>query len=132
MIGMEDCIVCKIVDGKVPSYKVYEDANYIAILDAIPACEGQTIILSKEHKDSRVLLLRNEELTELALLAKKVASMLEKGLGVDRVQFVAAGTTVNHLHVKLYPTADRITVEGQKAAPEILRQTRERIIISKS
>ncbi len=121
---MENCIFCKIVEGTIPSYKVYEDSNYIAILDTIPAVDGQTIIMPKTHKNSYVFMLRDDELTEMTLVAK----MLEKALNVDRVQLIFAGTTVSHLHAKLYPTQQRITIEGKKTTEEMLNQTRDKIL----
>jgi histidine triad (HIT) family protein len=125
---MEDCIFCRIVEGRVPSWKVYEDANYLAILDTIPAVEGQTIILSKGHRHSYAMLLEDHELTEMVLVAKRVARQLEKSLGVERVQLIFAGTSVAHLHAKLYPTTRRITVEGKKATEDELKRVHDRIL----
>ena len=125
---MEDCIFCKIVDGKIRSYKIYEDPDYLAILDTFPAVEGQVIILTKEHKDSNVFMLEDESLTEMVLVAKKIAKMLKKTLDVDKIQLIFAGTSVNHLHAKLYPTDQRITIEGKKETEERLTQMRDKII----
>ena len=98
---MEDCVFCKIVEGTAPGYTIYEDANYIAILDTIPAVKGQTIILSKKHINSHALMLNDEDLVEMTLVSKKVAKILEEKLNVKKVQLIFAGTTVNHLHAKL-------------------------------
>ncbi len=46
---MNNCIFCKIVNGEVPSYKIYEDENVMAILDISQATKGHTLILSKKH-----------------------------------------------------------------------------------
>ena len=40
---------CKIANGEVPSYKIYEDENVMAILDISQATKGHTLILSKKH-----------------------------------------------------------------------------------
>ena len=111
---MEDCIFCKIIEAKIRSYKVYEDQDYLAILDTFPAVEGQVILLTKEHKDSNVFMLDDDGLTEMVLVAKKVAKTLKRKLDADKIQLIFAGTSVNHLHAKLYPTDQRITVEGKK------------------
>lgn len=44
-----DCVFCKILNGEIPSYKVYEDENVLAILDISQATKGHTLILSKAH-----------------------------------------------------------------------------------
>ena len=49
---MEDCIFCKIIAGKVPSYKVYEDDAVFAFLDVFPASEGHTLVAPKKHFSS--------------------------------------------------------------------------------
>ncbi len=125
---MEDCIFCKIIEAKIRSYKVYEDQDYLAILDTFPAVEGQVILLTKEHKDSNVFMLDDDGLTEMVLVAKKVAKTLKRKLDADKIQLIFAGTSVNHLHAKLYPTDQRITVEGKKETEERLIQMRDKIL----
>jgi len=100
---VESCIFCKIVEGKESSFKIYEDKNYIAILDLFPNIMGQTLVIPKEHIDSYAFDLQEKELCKLMKATKKVAKMLEKGLKVKRVHMVMEGTAINHLHVKLYP-----------------------------
>jgi len=102
-VYVENCIFCKIVEGKESSFKIYEDKNYIAILDLFPNIMGQTLVIPKEHIDSYAFDLSEKELCELMKVTKKVAKMLEKGLKVKRVHMVIEGTAINHLHVKLYP-----------------------------
>lgn len=46
---MSNCVFCKIVDGEIPSYKIYEDENVIAILDISQATKGHTLVISKKH-----------------------------------------------------------------------------------
>lgn len=44
-----NCIFCSIVNGDIPSYKIYEDENVIAILDISQATKGHTLVISKKH-----------------------------------------------------------------------------------
>ncbi len=44
-----DCIFCRIVNGEIPSYKIYEDENIVAILDISQATKGHTLLIAKEH-----------------------------------------------------------------------------------
>lgn len=44
---MEDCIFCKIINGDIPSYKVYEDDDVLAFLDITQVTPGHTLLIPK-------------------------------------------------------------------------------------
>ena len=100
---MENCIFCKIIEGKVPSAKIWEDKKHLAILDINPNMEGMTLILTKKHFDSDATDMPDENYKNLMIAAKRVAKLLEKKLNVKRVAIVMEGLGVNHVHIKLYP-----------------------------
>ncbi len=99
---MEGCIFCKIVTGELPSFRIYEDESYVAILDIHPLTEGQSLVIPKKHTDSYVFDASDSEITNLVLTARKVAKLVEKGLEVKRLYLVFEGLDVNHLHAKLF------------------------------
>ena len=43
------CVFCAIVDGSAPAVRVYEDDDYLAILDIRPIVRGHTLVLPKDH-----------------------------------------------------------------------------------
>jgi len=49
---MGDCIFCKIVEGKIPSRKVYEDDDMLAFHDIQPQAPVHFMIIPKLHVDS--------------------------------------------------------------------------------
>ena len=98
-----DCIFCKIAKGEIDSAKVWEDDEFLAILDVNPNTRGMTLVLSKEHYDSYAFDIPEDVYQKLMRASKKVAKILEKGLNVRRVAMVMEGMGVNHLHLKLYP-----------------------------
>ena len=49
---MTDCIFCKIVEGKIPSRKVYEDDDMLAFHDINPLAPVHFMIIPKKHVDS--------------------------------------------------------------------------------
>lgn len=100
---MEDCIFCKIAKGEIDSAKIWEDENFLAILDLNPNTKGMTLVLTKNHYDSYVFSMPNDIYQKFMLASKNVAKILEKSLGVRRVAMVAEGMGVNHAHIKLYP-----------------------------
>ncbi len=44
-----NCIFCQIANGSIPSYKIYEDENVLAILDISQATKGHTLVIAKEQ-----------------------------------------------------------------------------------
>ena len=100
---MDDCIFCKIVKGAIDSVKIWEDENYIAILDVNPNTKGMTLVLPKKHFDSYVFDMSENDYSEFLLASKKVVKILENGLKVQRIAMVMEGMGVNHAHIKLYP-----------------------------
>jgi histidine triad (HIT) family protein len=43
------CVFCAIVDGDAPAIRIYEDDEYLAILDIRPFTRGHTLVLPKRH-----------------------------------------------------------------------------------
>ena len=100
---MENCIFCKIVKGEIPSAKIWENENFIAILDKFPNVKGMTLIVPKKHFDSYVFDMNNSDYEKIMLAAKEVAKLLDEKLSVKRTALVMEGLGVNHAHIKLYP-----------------------------
>ncbi|MDE1851811.1 MAG: HIT domain-containing protein [Candidatus Micrarchaeota archaeon] len=99
----ESCLFCRIVNGELPSYRIYEDKRHIAFLDIFPNIKGQTLVIPKGHRESYAFDIDDEELKEFMMAVKRVSKQIERKLNVGRVHMVLEGTGVNHLHAKLYP-----------------------------
>jgi len=100
---MKDCIFCKIVNREFDSAKIWEDKDFLAVLDAMPNTRGMTLVLTKKHYDSYAFDMPDKDYSEFLLATKKVSKLLEKGLNVQRVAMVMEGMGINHAHIKLYP-----------------------------
>ena len=101
---MSDCIFCKIVDGEIPSDKVYEDELCMAFNDVNPVAPTHILIIPKKHKKSLNEMDNEKLLGKLMLAAKKIAK--EQGLSQDGYRIVnntgkLGGQTVNHFHLHL-------------------------------
>ena len=95
----EDCIFCKIIKGQIPSAQIWEDEEFLAILDISPNTRGMTLVLAKSHHDSDVFGMPDDVYQKFWLAAKKVVKLLEKALAVQRVAAVMEGMGVNHAHI---------------------------------
>ena len=104
---MNDCIFCKIIEGQVPSYKIYEDDKHIAILDITPVNQGHSLVITKKHAE-RIENLTDEETAELFKTVHKVIKLINKKLNTKSIKIVQnngkeAGQLVNHVHVHIIP-----------------------------
>jgi histidine triad (HIT) family protein len=92
-----------IIDGTLPSWKVWEDAKYLAFLTPFPNTPGLTVVIPKANPGDYLFNLDPETCHGLIDAAAKVAKILEKAFEVPRVAMVFEGTGVAHVHAKLYP-----------------------------
>ena len=44
-----DCLFCKIINGEIPSYKIYEDEFTYSFLDISNDCNGHILVIPKKH-----------------------------------------------------------------------------------
>ena len=95
-------IFSKIVDGSIPSYKVYEDDDCLAFLDINPNSFGHTLCILKREVNY-LFDLNDVEYNKLMNFSKKVANGLEKSVTCKRVALSVVGLEVPHVHVHLIP-----------------------------
>lgn len=107
MMAHEDCIFCKIVEGSIPSAKVYEDEEVYAFLDLSQVSKGHTLIIPKEH--TRDVLEMKPELAEAVFsrvpkIARAIQSAFDaKGMNILNNNEAIAGQSVFHMHIHLLP-----------------------------
>ncbi len=120
---MENCIFCKIAKGEIPCMKIWENEKYLAFLDINPVTEGMTLVIPKEHKDSRVFKNENLDICEIMSASKEVSEILENKLNIERVGLIFEGAEVDHLHAKLIPIKDgeniKMILQSHYPKPEI-------------
>ncbi len=103
MAENKDCIFCKIANGNIPAAKIWEDKEFLAILDINPNMKGMALVLPKKHFDSYVFDMPKKHFDAFMDATRAVARLLEKAFGTPRVAMVMEGMGVNHAHIKLYP-----------------------------
>ncbi len=97
---MQECVFCKIVEGKFTSYKVYEDENYLAFLDKFPRTPGHIQIIPKGHYRWVYDVPNFGEYFEVA---KKIVDGVKKALNPRLVHLVTIGDEVPHAHIHVVP-----------------------------
>ncbi len=106
-MSKEDCIFCKIIDGQIPSYKIYENDSLLAFLDIFPLNYGHTVVIPKKHYYN-FLDMPEDDIGDFFKDLKKISALIIKKLkmeGFNLVQnnFPEAGQVIPHLHFHIIP-----------------------------
>ena len=97
-----DCIFCKIVNGDIPSNKVYEDDTVLAFHDIAPQMPVHVIVIPKMHIASAAEV--NEDNSAVIGRIFEVIPKIAKDLGLDNGFRIInncgkdGGQTVGHIH----------------------------------
>ncbi len=115
---MDDCIFCKIAEGKIPSTRLYEDESALSFLDIYPASKGHCLVISKNHY-ATMLDIPEIELKELIRVVQKIGAAAMKATKADGFNVLqnnreAAGQVIHHIHFHIIP---RFKGDGLKIAP---------------
>lgn len=105
-MASEDCIFCKIADGRIPSALVHEDETCVAFNDLSPQAPTHILLIPRKHVDSlaQTEAEHKETLGHMLLTAGEIART--KGFADDGYRVVIntnsnGGQTVFHLHMHL-------------------------------
>ncbi|ETT82065.1 HIT family protein [Viridibacillus sp. FSL R5-0477] len=136
---MSDCLFCKIIDGSIPSMKVYEDEFVYAFMDIGPLSKGHTLLIPKEHV-ANIFEMSSEVASNLFAVAPKIANAIKDtfnpaGMNLVNNNGEAAGQTVFHFHLHFIPRYDETdgfkptwTTKPDEYTPVILADLAEQII----
>ena len=96
-----DCLFCKIIDGEIPSTKVYEDEYVYSFKDIAPIAPVHYLIIPKAHIASANEI--TEENSSLVAKVFEAAAKIAKAEGIESYRIINncgddAGQTVKHMH----------------------------------
>jgi histidine triad (HIT) family protein len=101
------CVFCRIIDGDLPSMRIYEDERTIVIMDINPLNSGHCLILTKAHAPT-LWDADPADLQAAITTAQKVATALKTAVKPDGLNMLqangpAAFQSVPHYHLHLIP-----------------------------
>lgn len=104
------CVFCEIVKGNIPSKKVYEDDDYLAILDISQTTKGHTLVMPKKHYEN-ILEMPSAEAGKLMEISQCLANKIVKSLNAKGCNILnntneVAGQSVMHTHIHIIPRYD--------------------------
>ena len=101
------CVFCEIINGNIPTNKVYEDELTMAFLDLSQTTYGHTLVVPKKHVDN---FWDADQATIDAVMhtVKTVSDLLKEKLHCEGMNILTnvnavAGQSVMHFHVHLIP-----------------------------
>lgn len=104
---MQDCIFCKIIQGKIPAKVITQDDRAMAFLDALPLASGHALVMPKTHYVKIQDMTREDSMAVFAL-AQELVQRVESAAGTDASLIAVhngrtAGQEVPHVHVHIIP-----------------------------
>ncbi len=105
-----DCVFCKIVNGDIPSLKVYEDDTALVFMDIAKDVDGHMVAIPKRHCTSILDCDRNSLLGLMDAVALVSRHCVEKcgysGVNLLNASGESAGQSVPHFHLHIIPRTD--------------------------
>lgn len=101
-----DCIFCRIIEGTLPCYKVFENDQTLAILDIHPVNHGHILVLPKVHyeKLNEVPVDLGTQIFKTVMKINKVVALSGcSGTNVLQNNGKAAGQEIGHVHFHVIP-----------------------------
>ncbi len=118
-----ECLFCKIINGEMPSYKLYEDDLVMVIMDAYPNVDGHTLIIPKKHYDT-LMDIPDDLVTHINKIAKKFIKQNMEKLNAKELSVVVNygnSQKIKHYHMHLLPNYGTRAVEDVKNVYEVLK-----------
>ncbi len=102
---MNNCIFCKIINGEIPSTKLYEDDDMVIIKDVHPQAPIHYLLLPKEHY-ANIIEMTDAQAATLAKCVKKLSALtfelgLQGGFRLVSNKGSDACQSVEHLHIHI-------------------------------
>jgi histidine triad (HIT) family protein len=109
-MGVNDCVFCKIISGKIPCMKICENEKVLAFLDIGPVSDGHTLVIPKGHY-GKLHECPEEVLVELSNCLGKIAPTVAGAMETEAYNILcnngrAAGQLVEHVHFHIIPRRD--------------------------
>ena len=132
----KQCIFCSIIEGKIPSKKVYEDEFCLAIMDINPGNAGHLLLLPKEHY-SIMPQIPDNILAHLFKTTKMLSKSLLKALKAQGTTIfvangISAGQRAQHFMIHIIPRMENdnldIEIEEKRIDKKKAEDAYEKIV----
>lgn len=113
----ENCLICQIIDGLIPSKVIFEDDTILAVLDVNGSNPGHTFVIPKNHYPI-LEQVPDFEVGRMFSVANKVSMSIFEALGVQGTNIfvtngISAGQTIAHVMVNIIPRKENDGINMQ-------------------
>ena len=95
-------IFSKIINGEIPCFRVFEDEDFLAILDINPLVIGHVLVIYKIEIDY-IFDLDDDVLGRMLVFSKKVSAIIKSKIECEKIGLSIIGLEVPHVHIHLVP-----------------------------
>jgi histidine triad (HIT) family protein len=102
-----ECIFCKILEGDIPAYKLFEDEHTFAFMDINPLNDGHALIIPKDHHPN-IFDTPTNVLAPLMETTQRIARAIQNSIAPDGINILqanghGAAQSVFHVHFHVLP-----------------------------
>ena len=95
------------MDGKLPSYMIYDDDDCLAILDKYPIDNGHSLIITRHHYE-KITDMSIDDVSKLFSKVPKIINAIIEATGADAFSIAqnngkSAKQIIPHVHIHLIP-----------------------------
>jgi histidine triad (HIT) family protein len=106
-MSTKECLFCKMVAGRIPVTKIYEDDVVLSFLDIRPISDGHTLVVPKQHFE----MLHECPAEQMGLIASRISRIAKavvdamdcEGYNLLNNNGRSAGQLIEHLHFHIIP-----------------------------
>ena len=111
------CIFCSIINGSSEGITVYDNDQFLVLMDKYPISHGHTLVIPKKHYDN-LLIMPSDEVGKLyslvSIIAKAVVSAVSAdGFNVGQNNGKSANQIIPHVHVHIIPRFNNDNANGR-------------------
>lgn len=126
------CVFCKIIKDEIPTYKVWENNNFLAFLDVNPINPGHILLIPKKHFEE-VFDFDNYLYNEVFQIIKKISKPLRNITNAKKIGVAIEGLGVSHAHIHIVPiyNGNELNPErAKKATGNELKEMQNKLVES--
>jgi histidine triad (HIT) family protein len=111
------CLFCSIINNKIPAVIIYEDENFMALMDKYPINHGHSLVIPRSHHESLLSMTPSEVgmlYSIVSTVSKAVISAVHAdGFSIGQNNGRAANQIIPHVHVHIIPRYAGDSREGK-------------------
>ena len=111
------CLFCSIIKYKMPAIIIYEDKDFVALMDKYPISPGHSLVIPRSHHESLLSMTPSEVgnlYSAVSTISRAVISAVNAdGFSIGQNNGRVANQIIPHVHVHIIPRYEDDSREGR-------------------